>query len=59
MGRIKTKLIQAITEELMQKHGDKLSKDVNKNKLVVKEQTDIFSKKIRNSVAGLAARRLK
>lgn len=59
MGRIKTKLIQAITEELIEKHSEKLSADVNNNKAVVRSETDIFSKKIRNSVAGLVARKLK
>jgi small subunit ribosomal protein S17e len=59
MGRIKTKLIQAITHELVEKHRAKLSTDVEVNKQVVKDETDIFSKKIRNAVAGYAVRLLK
>ena len=56
MGRIKTQLIKRTTKEIMVKHKDKVKEDFNENKKVVKKNTDITSKKLRNVVAGYMSR---
>ena len=44
MGRIKTKLLKSKTREIMDKHGDKMDTDFEKNKQVVSEHTEYKSK---------------
>ena len=56
MGRIKTKLVNRITHELMQRHGDKLTNNFEKNKEIVNELVSTPSKKFRNIIAGYATR---
>lgn len=56
MGRIKTQLIKRVTNDIIGKHGDELSRDFAKNKEVLANVMNIPSKKIRNAVAGYAAR---
>ena len=56
MGRIKTAQIKRITKQLMADHAAEFSTDFSKNKVVVSKYTDITSIKIRNVVAGYAAR---
>ena len=59
MGRIKTKLTKRVTHELVEKHRNKLSDNFEENKKVVNENTNVSSKKLRNIIAGYAARLVK
>ena len=59
MGRIKTTLVKRVTNKLLEKHGNKLKKDFNQNKKVLKEYANIPSKKIRNVIAGYISRKKK
>ena len=59
MGRIKTAQIKRITKQLMKEHAAEFSPDFSKNKEIVSKYTDITSSKIRNVVAGYAARLVK
>jgi small subunit ribosomal protein S17e len=56
MGRIKTKLIKAMTFTLIEKYGDRFTTDYGKNKQVVSELISCDSKKIRNTIAGYITR---
>ncbi|MBS3135912.1 30S ribosomal protein S17e [Candidatus Woesearchaeota archaeon] len=56
MGRIKTKTLKAATRDMLEINGQKFSTDFNKNKAAVMECAEISSKKLRNIVAGYAAR---
>ncbi len=56
MGRIKTKLIKRITKDLIKKYDTQLSPEFEKNKAVVDVSVSNKSKKIRNVIAGYAAR---
>ncbi|MBI4144442.1 30S ribosomal protein S17e [Candidatus Woesearchaeota archaeon] len=59
MGRIKTKLIKRISEDLVKFHHDKLSKTYADNSKVVPSLLNMpTSKKIRNSIAGYITRLL-
>jgi len=59
MGRIKTKQIKRITENLVENHFDEFSEDFDENKVIVEKHADIPSKKMRNIIAGYATRRVK
>ena len=59
MGRIKTKAVKRITEELVENHFDEFTEDFDKNKAVVEQYTDIPSKKLRNIITGYVTRRVK
>jgi len=59
MGRIKTRLIKAITHQLLEEHRDSFSTDYDENKLKVAELTDVKSKKLRNIIAGYTTRMIK
>lgn len=59
MGRIKTKLIKRITNQLVARHGDKLKDTYDANKPIVADYTDVRSKKLRNIIAGYATRIVK
>ena len=56
MGRIKTTLIKRVTREILEKHGDKFSKDFSENKEALSKIAYIPSRKIKNAVAGYAVR---
>ena len=56
MGRIKTKAIKRITEDLVNEHGDVFKEDFETNKRLVQERADIPSKKLRNILAGYVTR---
>ncbi len=56
MGRIKTRLVKALTHELLDIHGDKFTTSYDENKVKVTELTEIKSKKLRNIVAGYVTR---
>jgi small subunit ribosomal protein S17e len=52
MGRIKTSFVKNIAKELIEKHPDKFSDYFEKNKVVMEEFVTVYSKKIRNDIAG-------
>lgn len=56
MGRIKTKLIKRLTGSLIKQYGEGISADFNQNKAAVKQHIAGGSKKLRNAIAGYAAR---
>jgi small subunit ribosomal protein S17e len=56
MGRIKTGLVKRISKELIKAHGGQFSSDFTKNKDVLKQISNMPSKKIRNIVAGYVTR---
>ena len=56
MGRIKTRKVKSITQDLMESYGDQFTGDFNENKKKVNELTNVESKKLRNIIAGYATR---
>jgi len=56
MGRIKTKLIKAKTNEVMEHHSEKVTTKFNDNKKVLADVATIHSKKMRNAIAGYLVR---
>lgn len=58
MGRIRTKFIKKNTRMIMEKYPDKLEPDFQKNKKFLKENKniEIYGKKLRNKIAGYAAK---
>lgn len=56
MGRIKTTFIKRKTKELIKMHGDKFTTDFEQNKKLTDSYANIFSKKLRNVIAGYATR---
>lgn len=56
MGRIKTKLVKGLTNEVFEKHSDEFTTDFEKNKAVVNDVQVGASKKLRNVIAGYATR---
>jgi small subunit ribosomal protein S17e len=59
MGRIKTILVKRVTKQLVKEHKEEFSEDYNKNKAIVSKYATIKSPKIRNVIAGYAARLVK
>ena len=60
MGRIKTKLIKRLAEDIVKYHRAQLAKDFSENsKIVVKFFSMPASKKIKNMVAGYVNRMMK
>jgi len=56
MGRIKTKLIKRVSNELFNKHLELVKDNFTENKVVVGQITDLRSKKLRNIIAGYLTR---
>lgn len=56
MGRIKTKLVKRTTKELLKLHPADFTPDFDQNKAVVTKYAEMSSKKLRNTIAGYAAR---
>jgi small subunit ribosomal protein S17e len=52
LGRIRTKLIKTMAKQLIEQHGNKLSKDFEKNKKFLEELNIIEDKSVRNKIAG-------
>ena len=52
MGRIRTTYIKRIARKMIESHGNMFSKDIEKNKKAMDELADIYSKQIRNKIAG-------
>jgi small subunit ribosomal protein S17e len=59
MGRVKTKPIKRVTEELVENYFDEFSVNFNDNKSIVERHADIPSKKLRNIIAGYVTRLVK
>ncbi len=59
MGRIKTRLVKAITQQLLEEHRDRFNTSFEDNKLKVVELTGVKSKKLRNIIAGYTTRIMK
>lgn len=56
MGNIYTRDIKRITMELYEKYKDEISTDFQQNKQIVAKYIDVYSKKIRNRIAGYLTR---
>ncbi len=56
MGRIKTKPIKRITNELVQNYFSEFSDKFGDNKAVVDMHAEVQSKKLRNTISGYATR---
>ena len=56
MGRIKTKKIKRITNELIDRYRDEFKDNFEENKEILMRLADINSKKLRNVIAGYATR---
>lgn len=59
MGRIRTKWVKNIAEELVKKYPDKFSKDFDKNKKIINELEVMDTNSMRNKVAGCIVKFLK
>lgn len=59
MGRIRTKEVKRLAKQLVEKYGDRFSKDFETNKQVLNELGIFSSKKMRNKVAGYIVRLMK
>ncbi|HIJ10889.1 TPA: 30S ribosomal protein S17e [Candidatus Woesearchaeota archaeon] len=56
MGRIKTKFIKRKTRELNVLHGDSFTSDFDANKKLTDKHVKVYSKKLRNIIAGYMTR---
>jgi len=56
LGKVRTEQVKRIARQLLDKYPNKFSTDFEKNKQFVTELTNISSTKLRNRVAGYAAR---
>ena len=52
-------LIKRITVKLIKAYGQEFTSEFGKNKALVNKYTDVSSTKLRNSIAGYAARLIK
>ena len=59
MGRIKTRLVKRVTNELIREHGEEFKKDFDENKAIVSKFAKIPSTKMRNVIAGYVTRLMK
>ena len=59
MGRIKTKAVKRITEDLVSSHGEEFTEDFDENKKIVEKYIDVPSTKLRNIIAGYVTRLVK
>ena len=59
MGRIRTKLIKRIANNLVDKDRTKFTKDFEKNKKPVEKLAEIPSKKLRNMITGYVTKLIK
>jgi len=56
MGRIKTKLIKSVTNEMFDMHTEEFTTEFGQNKVLVNRFQSGASKKLRNIIAGYATR---
>lgn len=59
MGRIKTVLVKRIAKKLIREHAQEFSEEFNNDKGLIEKYTNVASKKMRNIIAGYAARLIK
>jgi len=59
MGRIKTRVIKRLTQELIEKHRDEFTDDFVKNKEIVKKLVMLNSPKLGNIIAGYVTKLIK
>jgi small subunit ribosomal protein S17e len=59
MGRIKTKPIKRVTEELVENYFDEFTDKYEDNKPVVEKHIDVPSNKLRNIITGYVTRLVK
>ncbi|MBU1198977.1 MAG: 30S ribosomal protein S17e [Nanoarchaeota archaeon] len=59
MGRIKTRLVKAVTQQLLEEHRDRFNTNYEDNKIKVSELIEVQSKKLRNIIAGYVTRIMK
>ena len=59
MGRIKTQQIKRISFELIRQHKDEFKKDFDENKTLIDGFAEIYSRKLRNMIAGYVTRLMK
>ncbi|AEB96109.1 MAG: 30S ribosomal protein S17e [Metallosphaera sp.] len=59
MGNIYTRDIKRIGQQIYEKYKDNISTDYEKNKELVKQVVDVYSKKVRNRIAGYITRKAK
>ena len=59
MGRIKTRLVKRVTNDLIREHGEEFKKDFDENKEIVSKFAKIPSTKMRNIIAGYVTRIMK
>ncbi|RLF20633.1 MAG: 30S ribosomal protein S17e [Thermoprotei archaeon] len=52
MGKVRPRIVKRLARELLELYGDKFTTDFETNKKLVKELTNITSKRLRNRVAG-------
>jgi small subunit ribosomal protein S17e len=56
MGRIKTRLVKRITNDLIKNYRQDLKNDFKDQKKFVSDHVTVTSKKVRNVIAGYATR---
>ena len=59
MGRIKTRLVKRVTNDLIREHSEEFKKDFDENKELVSKFAKIPSTKMRNVIAGYVTRLMK
>ena len=59
MGRIKTKGVKRVTNELVESHFEEFSDNFDDNKPVVNKYIEVGSVKLRNVITGYVTRRVK
>lgn len=56
MGRIKTQLVKRAALKFMHQHPNTFKKDFSENKVLLMGVSEIYSKKLRNIIAGYLTR---
>ena len=59
MGRIRTRLIKRMSNEILATHESQFSEDFEHNKVKVGELSEVSTKKLRNKVAGYITKLVK
>lgn len=59
MGRVKTTLVKGVAKKLIREHGQEFTSEFGRNKELVNKYTTVSSAKLRNMIAGYAARLIK
>jgi small subunit ribosomal protein S17e len=59
MGRIKTKAVKRITQDLIEGYFEEFSEDFDQNKVIVEKYADVPSKKLRNIITGYVTRQVR